>query len=245
MDPQERLFLETCWEALEDAGHTPQSVVAAAGRSGRRPVGVFVGVMHKDYALVAHEAMTRGQMLPLSLSNAAIANRVSYVCNFHGPSLVVDTVCSSSLVALHLAVQSLRSRRLRGGPRGRRQSVTVHPNKYLTYGLMATSHASDGRCRTFGQGGDGYVSGEGVGAVLLKPLAAALADGDHVYAVIHGTGINHGGADQRVHRAQPRGPGSELIRAALEAERPCAHVELRRGPRHRDRCSAIRSRSPG
>jgi polyketide synthase PksN len=193
LDPQERLFLETCWEAIEDAGYTPETLVPTRGPNRRRLVGVFAGVMHKDYSLVGAEVMSAapGQVFPLSLNDAAIANRVSYFCNFHGPSMAIDTVCSSSLTALHLALESIRSGEseaaLAGGV-----NLSLHPHKYITYG-MADMHSSDGYCHTFGKGGDGYVSGEGVGAVLLKPLAQAIQDRDHIYAVIKGSTINHGG----------------------------------------------------
>jgi polyketide synthase PksN len=191
MDPQERLFLETCWETMEDAGYTPKTVVTPQGPNKRRQVGVFVGVMHKDYTLIGAEAAFRGEAIPLSLNNAPIANRVSYFCNFHGPSMAIDTVCSSSLTAVHLALESIRHGEcevaLAGGV-----NLSLNPNKYLTYGMM-DMHASDGYCHTFGKAGDGYVSGEGVGAVLLKPLRKAVQDGDHIYAVIKGSTINHVG----------------------------------------------------
>lgn len=189
MDPQERLFLETCWETIEDAGYTPKTLAQPKGRHNRHRVGVFVGVMHKDYALIGAEAVSSDNLFPLSLNYAQIANRVSYFCNFHGPSMAVDTVCSSSLTAVHLACESIRHGEcevaLAGGV-----NLSLHPNKYLSYSDM---HASDGHCRTFGQGGDGYVSGEGVGAVLLKSLRAAVRDGDRIYSVIKGSAINHVG----------------------------------------------------
>ncbi|ABQ27262.1 SDR family NAD(P)-dependent oxidoreductase [Geotalea uraniireducens] len=192
LDPQERLFLETCWETIEDAGYTPSSLVASRGRHKRRDVGVFAGVMHKDYTLLEARAVDGGEVFPLSLSCALIANRVSYFCNFHGPSIAVDTVCSSSLIAVHLALESIKNGEcevaLAGGV-----NLSLHPYKYLTYGVM-DFHSSDGRCHTFGNGGDGYVSAEGVGAVLLKPLHKAIEDGDHIYAVISGSAINHVGA---------------------------------------------------
>jgi acyl transferase domain-containing protein/acyl carrier protein len=191
MDPQERLFLQTCWEAIEDAGYTPKTLVTPRGPQRRHAVGVFVGVMHNDYALLGWESLRKDQPFALAINQAPLANRVSYTLNFHGPSLVVDTVCSSSLTALHLAIASLRRGEsevaIAGGV-----NLSLHPSKYLTYGLM-DMHATDGRCRSFGKGGDGYVSGEGVGAVILKPLERAVADGDRIYAVLRGSAINHGG----------------------------------------------------
>ncbi|MCB0190965.1 MAG: SDR family NAD(P)-dependent oxidoreductase, partial [Anaerolineae bacterium] len=180
-DPQERLFLEIAWQTLEDAGYTRQTLA----KQWQGQVGVFVGVMWGEYQLYGHE------QLSLSSTYASIANRVSYYLNLNGPSLAVDTMCSSSLTAIHLACESLKrgecTAALVGGV-----NVTIHPNKYrrLAQGNFA---ASDGRCRSFGAGGDGYVPGEGVGAVLLKPLAQAEADGDHIYGIIKGSSVNHGG----------------------------------------------------
>ncbi len=192
LDPQERLFLEVCWEAIEDSGYTPRTLADVRGADARRPVGVFAGVMHKDYALLANELTSAETPVVFSQSNAPVANRVSFVCNFHGPSMSVDTVCSSSLIAVHLAVQSIRAGEcdvaIAGGV-----NLSLHPAKYLAYGMM-DMHASDGRCNAFGKGGDGYVSSEAVAAIVLKPYAQALADGDNVYAVIKGSSTNHGGA---------------------------------------------------
>lgn len=183
MDPQERLFLQTAWECLEDACHTRQSL---KGRS----VGVFVGVAWQYYAQfeVSDEQLKSGRP---STPVASIANRVSYFMNFNGPSLVLDTMCSSSLTAIHLSCRAINNGdcdlALAGGV-----NVMPHPNKYLQ---LSTGQflSSDGRCRAFGTGGDGYVPGEGVGAVLLKRLSAAIEDGDHIYGVIKGSALNHGG----------------------------------------------------
>ncbi|MDO9004841.1 MAG: type I polyketide synthase, partial [Aquabacterium sp.] len=183
MDPQERLFLQCAYAALEDAGYTRESL---AGQ-----VGVFVGAMYQEYQLYGAQALTQGQGYALSSMASSIANRVSYFCNFQGPSLAVDTMCSSSLTALHLAAQSLARGEcevaLAGGV-----NVSVHPNKYL---LLSQGQfvSSEGLCRSFGEGGDGYVPGEGVGAVLLKPLAKAVQDGDQIHGVIKASALNHGG----------------------------------------------------
>ncbi|MGK5507745.1 SDR family NAD(P)-dependent oxidoreductase [Brevibacillus formosus] len=213
MDPQERLFLETCWEAMEDAGYTPKTIVPPRGSSNRRQVGVFVGVMHKDYSLIGAEAMSRGEMFPLSLNYAPIANRVSYFCNFHGPSMAIDTVCSSSLTAVHLALESIKRGEcevaLAGGV-----NLSLHPGKYLSYGMM-DMHSSDGYCHTFGKDGDGYVSGEGVGTVVLKPLRKAIEDGDHIYAVVKGSSVNHVGSVSGPSVPSPVAQ-AEVITACLE-----------------------------
>ncbi|MGY0064532.1 amino acid adenylation domain-containing protein [Streptomyces sp. LZ34] len=216
-DPQERLFVETCWAAVEDAGHTPATLAAPRGPERRRPVGVFVGVMHKDYALLGVQAEpVDGRPLPASLSQGQIANRVSFFCDFHGPSVSVDTLCSSSLTAVHLAVESLARGEsevaIAGGV-----NLSLHPAKYQTYGAVAM-HSSDGRCRSFGEGGDGYVSSEGVGAVVLKPLEAAERDGDHIYAVIRSTAVNHVGTGSGISVPSPAGQAA-VISEALDRSR--------------------------
>ncbi|WP_158755175.1 non-ribosomal peptide synthetase [Dyella sp. S184] len=185
MDPQERLFLECVHATLEDAGYTRDNVAP------ERSVGVFVGVMYEEYQLYGAQEQARGNNLAMLNSAASVANRISYFCNFNGPSLALDTMCSSSLTAIHLACQSLQ----RGGCAvavAGGVNVSVHPNKYL---MLAQGKfiSGKGRCESFGEGGEGYVPGEGVGAVLLKPLAQAQADGDHIYGVIKASAINHGG----------------------------------------------------
>ena len=191
MDPQERLFLETAWAALEDAGYPPGRLPAARHADSGLDVGVFAGVMWGDYATLAAEESFRGNPTSVPANRASIANQVSYFGDFRGPSLTVDTACSSSLVAIHLAVQSLRRGEcgyaIAGGV-----NVLAHPLKYVNLSRM-NMLAADGRCRSFGAGGTGYVPGEGVGAVVLKPLAAARADGDRIHAVIRASALNHGG----------------------------------------------------
>jgi amino acid adenylation domain-containing protein len=185
MDPQERLFLECVHATLEDAGYTRDNVAEDSD------VGVFVGVMYEEYQLYGAQEQARGRFIAMPGSPASIANRISYFCNFNGPSLALDTMCSSSLTAIHLACQSLQrgdcAVAVAGGV-----NVSVHPNKYL---MLAQGKfiSGKGRCESFGEGGEGYVPGEGVGAVLLKPLAQAKADGDHIYGVIKATAVNHGG----------------------------------------------------
>ncbi|TSC31293.1 SDR family NAD(P)-dependent oxidoreductase [Corallococcus sp. Z5C101001] len=191
MDPQERLFLETAWACMEDAGYTRAGLAKADAGDQRAPVGVFVGATYNEYALFGAQEWSRGHRIPFSTQSFSIANRVSYALNLSGPSLTLDTACSSSLNAIHLACESLRSGAcevaLAGGV-----NLSLHPSKYVM--LCANRFASsDGRCRSFAAGGDGYVPGEGVGAVLLKPLAMALRDGDTIHAVIKGSAHNHDG----------------------------------------------------
>ncbi|KTT62572.1 hypothetical protein NS383_23680, partial [Pseudomonas oryzihabitans] len=187
MDPQERLFLECAYATFEDAGMA-QGLRSTAQH---RRIGVYVGVMYQEYQLYGAEQTLLGRPLALSGSSASIANRVSWSLGLNGPSLAVDSMCSASLSAIHLACQAIRSgdceMALAGGV-----NLNLHPNKYL--GLAQGNFASsNGRCTSFGAGGDGYVPAEGVGAVLLKPLNKALADGDRVHGIIRASQINHGG----------------------------------------------------
>ncbi|MEV0123623.1 SDR family NAD(P)-dependent oxidoreductase [Streptomyces sp. NPDC050703] len=191
MDPQERLFLEAAWSALENAGYPPSRLPRPRFGGQGRDVGVFAGVMWGDYAQLAAEESARGNHHTVLANRSAIANQVSYFGDFRGPSVVVDTACSASLVALHQACESVRRGECRYALAGG-VNVSAHPSKYVHLSRMRML-STDGRCRSFGAGGDGYVPGEGVGAVLLKRLSEAVADGDHIHAVIKATAVNHGG----------------------------------------------------
>jgi amino acid adenylation domain-containing protein len=220
VDPQERQFLMCVHEVLEDAGYTRESVggdIHSAERGAN--VGVFVGVMYSEYPYYGVEAQARGEPLVLGGSVASIANRASYCFNFTGPSLAMDTMCSSSLTAIHVACLSIVNKdcelAIAGGV-----NLTIHPNKFL--GLAQARFASGaGRCASFGRGGDGYVPGEGVGAVLLKPLQRAISDRDHIYAVVKGSSINHGGRTNGYTVPNPAAQ-AQVIRTALARARMAA-----------------------
>ncbi|MEU6428627.1 type I polyketide synthase [Microbispora sp. NPDC046973] len=187
MDPQQRLTLELAWEALEDAGIRPADL---AGTSA----GVVIGAMAADYATLVYQrgeaAITRHTLA--GLTRGILANRVSYALDLHGPSLTVDTAQSSALVAVHLASESLRSGEaavaLAGGV-----NLNLVPESTATADRFG-GLSPDGRCFTFDARANGYARGEGGGIVVLKPLRQALADEDHVYAVILGSAINNDGA---------------------------------------------------
>jgi acyl transferase domain-containing protein/acyl carrier protein len=193
MDPQERLFLEVSYACIEDAGYTP------AGLQEDGPVGVFVGVMNGNY--------------PTGTRYWSIANRVSFVLGLQGPSVAIDTACSSSLTALHFAVESLISGTcacaIVGGV-----NLIVDPVHYERLSQLGMLSASD-QCKSFGEDADGFVDGEGVGAILLKPLQRAEADGDHIYSVIKATAINHGGKTNGYTVPNPQAQ-SEVIGRALK-----------------------------
>ncbi|HZU57903.1 MAG TPA: aminotransferase class I/II-fold pyridoxal phosphate-dependent enzyme [Actinocrinis sp.] len=185
MDPQQRLLLETAWHTLDDAAIAP---TALAGTN----TGVFVGISSHDYSELQMRDLDAVDIHSATGNAHSIAaNRLSYLLDLHGPSIAVDTACSSSLAAIHLACQSLRAGEctvaLAGGV-----------NLLITPGLSAAFSrgrmlATDGRCRTFDDAATGYVRGEGVALVCLKPLSAALADGDRIYATVNGSHHSHGG----------------------------------------------------
>lgn len=213
MDPQERMFLECAYKTLEDAGYTRNINDGQFSNRLGGNVGVYAGVMYEEYPLYGAQEQVLGRMLTLGGTPSSIANRVSYIFNFHGPSMAVDTMCSSSLTAIHLACQSLErgecDAAIAGGV-----NVSIHPNKYL---LLSQGKfvSTKGRCESFGKGGDGYVPGEGVGAVLLKPLYKAIIDGDHIYGVIIGSMLNAGGKTSGYSVPNPAAQG-DLIKKTIE-----------------------------
>ncbi|MEC0760749.1 SDR family NAD(P)-dependent oxidoreductase [Bacillus atrophaeus] len=213
MDPQERLFLECVYETLEDAGYTPEMLRKNNGSGLGGDVGVYVGVMYEEYQLYGAQAQSQGRPITLSGSAASIANRVSYYFNFHGPSMAVDTMCSSSLTSIHLACQALQQDGCEAAIAGG-VNVSIHPNKYLMLS-QGKFVSSNGKCLSFGEGGDGYVPGEGIGAVMLKKLSKAIEDGDHIYGVIKETALNHGGKTNGYTVPNPNAQ-SEVIRKALK-----------------------------
>ncbi|HSS02275.1 MAG TPA: beta-ketoacyl synthase N-terminal-like domain-containing protein, partial [Kofleriaceae bacterium] len=219
MDPQQRLFLEVAWAAIEDAGHTP-------GTLGD-DTGVFVGACASDYALYANPAaMVDREGAYRNADLFQIANRVSFHFDFHGPSITIDTACSASGTALHLACTSLERGECRAALVGG-VNLYLHPSRFVQYAQMQIL-SPDGICRPFGAGANGTVFGEGIAAVVLKPLRAARADGDHVYAVIRATACNAGGRtsgftvpNPHAHRALV---SQALRRAAIDA-RTVSYVE--------------------
>ncbi len=187
IDPQQRLVLETAWEAIEDAG---QVLDFENGTN----IGVFMGVSHTDYQNIQGGATDRkGISAHSSTGNAhsIAANRISYCLNLSGPSLAMDTACSSALTAVHFACESLLAGRcdmaLAGGV-----TVIITPDGFIGFsqaGMLST----DGKCKAFAAEANGFVRGEGAGVVLLKPLSKAIADGDPIQGVILGSALNQDG----------------------------------------------------
>src|SRR5215213_5339206 len=189
MDPQHRVFLEIAWEALENAGIDP------AGFAGR--IGVFAGCSFNQYLL--HNLLTNRNRLGARLFQALLTNdkdflplRVSYKLGLNGPSVDVQTACSTSLVAVHCACQALLDGEcdaaLAGGV-----SIRVPQRSGYLY-LEEGIGSPDGHCRPFDARAQGTVSGNGAGAVVLRRLEDALADGDTIHAVIRGSAVNNDGA---------------------------------------------------
>ncbi len=210
MDPQERLFLETVWATVEDAGYSRQTLAKV------RQVGVFVGVMNAGY-----NQLGQRESIQSSVAYWSIANRVSYLLDWQGPSLAVDTACSSSLTAIHLACESLKRGECQLAVAGG-VNLIVHPGQYIGLSAMKML-AADDKVKTFGAGADGFVDGEGVGAVLLKPLWQAEADGDQIYGVIKGSAMNAGGKTSGYTVPNPNAQG-DLIAKAVAASGIEAHT---------------------
>ncbi|GHH93575.1 SDR family NAD(P)-dependent oxidoreductase [Streptomyces capillispiralis] len=187
MDPHERLLLQTAWEAMEDAGLTPEEL---AGQTGRA-VGVFAGAMWNDYQLHGLDRLREGTARAAGSWSSALSNRLSYFFDFTGPSITVDTACSASLAALHLAADAIRRGECRAALVGG-VNLSLHPYKYLRLAELGMLSPT-GRCRPFGADADGYVPGEGVGVLVLRPLADALASGDHVHGLLRGSSLLHSG----------------------------------------------------
>ncbi len=193
MDPQQRMLLQVSWRSIENAGLPIEDI---RGRS----VGVFVGISSADYSSLlwaSSEDYLTPDNEPFILpgnTGCIAANRLSYFLDLKGPSFTVDTACSSSLVAVHLACESLRKGESDLAIAGGVQAL-IHPGIQMSF-CKAGLLSPEGRCKSFDAEANGYVRSEGAGVVLLKPLKAALKDGDKIHAVINGTAVNSDGRSQ-------------------------------------------------
>ena len=217
LDPQQRLLLEVAWEALDDAG--------MAGKVAGANIGAYIGSFTNDNAV--SRATTRAlerinNFAAFSASQTLLANRISYTFNMTGPSMSIDTACSSSLVATHLAVRAIEGGEcdvaIAGG-----SSIMFTPETFVTM-CKGRFLAADGRSKSFEADADGYGRGEGVGVVVLKNLEHALRDGDRVYAVIRGSGINQDGRTLALPVPNPESQQQLAERVIKEAGIDPAHV---------------------
>lgn len=208
MDPQQRIFLKTTWNAIEDAGYRVSEL------SGKN-IGVFVGMQFSDYQELLRLSSDMDPQMETGNAHTMLSNRVSYMFNFHGPSENVDTACSSSLVAVHRAIQSIRNREsdmaIAGGV-----SLIISPLSYLATGKLGIL-SKTGSGKTFDQDADGYVKGEGVVSIFLKRLSDAERDHDHIYAVIKGSAVNHGGHANTLTSPNPNAQADLLCKAWKDA----------------------------
>ncbi|MGX5556801.1 SDR family NAD(P)-dependent oxidoreductase [Bacillus cereus] len=208
MDPQIRIFHEVAWEALEHAGYNPDLEGSIGLYAGASP-NVFWEVMA---SLNSMESGTE-QFAVKQLANRDYMNtRISYKLNLHGPSVSVNTACSTSLAAIHMACRALLTGECRIALAGGVSISTPQKDGYLyTEGMILSK---DGACRPFDASAQGSVPGEGAGVVMLKPLKAALSDGDTIYAVIKGSASNNDGIRKVGYTAPSIEGQAEVIRAS-------------------------------
>jgi|CZKZ01.1.fsa_nt_gi acyl transferase domain-containing protein/acyl carrier protein len=209
MDPQQRLLLEVVWEALEDAGQSPEML-------SETQTGVFVGIAGSDYlhGMLECDPKELDMYTATGGAHSTASGRISYILGLRGPSMSIDTACSSSLVALHLACQSLRTKESKIAIAA---GVNLILKPEVSISLSRSQMlAPDGRCKTFDASGDGFVRSEGCGVVVLKRLSDAVANRDCILALVSGTAVNQDGRSSGL--TAPNGPSQEaVIQAALTA----------------------------
>lgn len=218
MDPQQRLVLEQAWHCIQDAGKDPRTL---AGKN----VGVYIAAGTFDYKELqelysdspeGHEAT--------GVHNSVIANRISYFFSLNGPSVVVDTACSSSLVAMQQAASAIQlghcESALVGGI-----GLLLTPTTFIRFGKMGMLSPT-GQCSAFDANANGYVRGEGVGMVLLKPLDQALVDGDRIWGVIKSVAINHGGKVRSLTSPSALAQAKLIVDAVQQADVPVHSINF-------------------
>ncbi|MEC0624075.1 amino acid adenylation domain-containing protein [Bacillus spizizenii] len=207
MEPQQRLLLTYAWKAIEDAGYS-------AKRLSGTKTGVFIGTGNTGYSSLLSKANSAIEGSAAANTSPSVGpNRVSYFLNLHGPSEPIDTACSSSLVAIHHAISSIEEgtcdMALAGGV-----NTIILPEVYISFD-KAGALSKEGKCKTFSNQADGFAHGEGAGILFLKKLKAAEEAGDHIYGVIKGSAINHGGRAASLTTPNPKAQ-SDVIQSAYE-----------------------------
>jgi polyketide synthase PksL len=208
MDPQQRLFLQTAYKTIEDAGYSLKSLSDIT-------TGLFVGMFNHDYAELIHQAGISDAYTTTGTAASILANRVSYLLNLTGPSEAIDTACSSSLVAIHHAVRAIQAgdcqMAIAGGV-----NLLLTPTAFIS-ASKAAMLSVDGQCKTFDKEANGFVRGEGVAAILLKALDQAIADKDNIYGVIKGSAVNHGGHVSSLTVPNPNAQAQVIAKACERA----------------------------
>ncbi|MFF4602508.1 acyltransferase domain-containing protein [Streptomyces sp. NPDC001339] len=217
MDPQQRLILELCWEALEDAGVAPDSLVGS-------DTGVFMASCWGDYAALAHYRGPDSQITPhtaTGMHDGIIANRVSYILGLQGPSMAIDAACAGSLVSVHVGCQSIwlgeSDLVLAGGV-----NLSFVSDYYTAMDAMGAL-APDGRCKSFDARANGYVRGEGAGVVVLAPLSVALERDLPVYCLIKGSSSNNDGLSNGMTAPNPQAQ-EKMLRTAYQRAGIAPHL---------------------
>lgn len=186
MDPQQRVLLEVIYEAIESAG-------LSISRMKGSDTAIYVGSMTDDYtAILLRDLQAAPTYTSTGTARSMLSNRASYVFDWHGPSVSLDTACSASLVAVHMAVQTLRA----GDSRTALACGTnliLGPENFVVESKL-NMLSPDGRCRMWDQEANGYARGEGVAALVLKTVSAALEDGDDIECIIRETRLNQDGS---------------------------------------------------
>ncbi|MFE9023563.1 acyltransferase domain-containing protein [Streptomyces sp. NPDC007808] len=217
MDPQQRLILELSWEALEDAGIAPHSLVGS-------DTGVFMASCWGDYAALAHYRGPDSQITPhtaTGMHDGIIANRVSYILGLQGPSMAIDAACAGSLVSVHVGCQSLwlgeSDLVIAGGV-----NLSFVSDYYTAMDAMGAL-APDGRCKSFDARANGYVRGEGAGVVVLAPLSVALERDLPVYCLIKGSSSNNDGLSNGMTAPNPQAQ-EKMLRTAYQRAGIAPHL---------------------
>ncbi|MDP4146688.1 MAG: beta-ketoacyl synthase N-terminal-like domain-containing protein, partial [Bacillota bacterium] len=191
MDPAQRLFLETAYEAIEDAGYCGSKVYGTN-------TGVFVGTDHVA-ELKYKKIAAKDPMVVTGTWPGILASRISYIYDFKGPSMVIDTACSSGLVSVHMACNAIKNGECEMAIAGGLGNFYYAPLRFKEdLKELESVESPDNTVRTFDKKANGTTWGEGVGAVLLKPLSKALQDGDVIHAVIKASAINNDGASNGI-----------------------------------------------
>lgn len=207
MSPEQRLMMQSVWECIEDAGY------GGEGLKGT-DTGIYVGCGPSSYTSLMGHLPIEAYSVTGSVSSVG-PNRISYHMDWHGPSNPIDTACSSSLVAVHRAIEAIRGGHCRVAIVGGVNAL-ISPDVYISF-TKSGMLCEDGRCKTFSDKANGYVRGEGVGMLMLKPLRAAQRDGDDIYAVIKGAAENHGGRTTSLTAPNPNAQAAVIRRAIRDA----------------------------